>query len=541
MTKGRYYNNRCLIYIVCVILFTACSTTKNLPEDETLYTGIKKMVVENEDKSDAGEATMVEVEAALAYPPNNALLGSSSIRTPFPIKLWIYNDFVNSKTKFGKWIFNHFAATPVYISTVNPELRSKIATNVLHNYGYFNGTVSYSIDKEKNPKKAKVSYLVDMRNPYYIDSVMYVRFSHKADSLIKASYDKRLLRNGENFSVLQLENERTRLSNLFRNNGYYYFRPDFITYLADTIQKPGEVSLKVLPVGGLTANINKQWYIGNLSIYMRNNQQRGAFTDSLQRGALSIYYSGKKIPLRPRVLFNNFRFRKGELYSQENQYYTQQNLTRMGIFSSLDFQYTPRDTTGICDTLDVRINATFDKPLDGQLEFDFTSKSNDQLGPGVSFGVSKHNAFRGGETFSFELDASYEWQTGSSVEGSSSMINSYEFGASVSLDYPRLVIPFMKYRWSRYPSSSQFKLYADQLNRAGFFKLLSFGGNASYAYQPSATSKHTFSPFKLTFNLLQSTTAKFDSITANNEALYSSLKNQFIPAMSYTYTYDDAL
>ena len=539
MMKEIKNHSKELIYAILLIGFTACSTTKNLPVDETLYTGIKKMVVENRDRSDEGDATMVEVEAALAYPPNNALLGSSSIRVPFPYKLWIYNGFVNSRTKLGKWIFNHFAANPVYLSVVNPELRAKIATNVLHNYGYFNGTVSYSVEEEKNPKKAKVNYLINMGKPYYIDSVVYERFPHAADSLIRAAYPDRLIHGGENFSVLRLENERTRLSDLFRNHGYYYYRSDYITYLADTIQKPGEVSLKVVPIGGLTHRINRQWHIGDLSIYMRNNQQRGSYTDSLKREGLAIYYSGKKIPLRPRVLFNNFRFRKGELYSQERQSYTQQNITRMGIFSSLDFQYTPRDTTSVCDTLDVRINATFDKPLDGELEFDFTSKSNDQLGPGVSFGVSKRNAFRGGETFSFKLDASYEWQTGSSVEGSSSMINSYEFGASVSLDYPRLVIPFMKYKWTRYPSSSQFKLYAEQLNRAGYFRLLSFGGNASYAYQPSATSKHSFSPYRLTFNLLQSTTAKFDSITANNKALYSSLKNQFIPAMSYTYTYDD--
>lgn len=540
MMKRRINHSKWLVAIVVAVCLAACSTTKNLPEDETLYTGIKKMVVENRDNSEQGEATMIELEAALAYPPNNALLGSSSIRTPFPYKLWIYNSLVHNKSKFGKWIFTHFAANPVFLSAVNPELRAKIATNVLHNYGYFNGTVNYSIEKMKNPKKAKVNYFVNMGHPYTLDSVMYERFPGPADSLIRANYADRVLRKGENFSVLQLENERTRLSNLFRNHGYYYYRSDYITYLADTLQRPGEVSLKVVPINGLTPNINKQWYVGNLSINMRNNQQRGAYTDSLRRNGLAIYYSGKKIPLRPGVLFNNFRFRKGELFSQERQTYTQQNLNRMGIFSSLEFRYTPRDTTQLCDTLDVHINATFDKPLDGELEFDFTSKSNDQLGPGISFGVSKRNAFRGGETFSFKLDASYEWQTGSSVEGSSSMINSYEFGASVSLDYPRLVIPFVKYRWSRFPSSSQFKLYADQLNRAGYFRLLSFGGNASYAYQPTITSKHTFSPFRLTFNLLQSTTAKFDSITASNSALYASLRNQFIPAMSYTYTYDNA-
>ena len=217
MIKGIYNNSKYLFYTILLICFTACSTTKNLPEDETLYTGIKKMIVENQDKSEEGEATMVEVEAALAYPPNNALLGSSSVRTPFPYKLWIYNDFVNSKTKLGKWIFNHFAATPVYLSTVNPELRAKIATNVLHNYGYFNGAVSYSVEKEKNPKKAKVNYLVNMRNPYYIDSVMYARFPYAADSLIRETYANRLLKDGDNFSVLKLENERARLSNLFRN------------------------------------------------------------------------------------------------------------------------------------------------------------------------------------------------------------------------------------------------------------------------------------------------------------------------------------
>lgn len=539
MRKGMKRLGKHLIGAAMAVGLAACSTTKNLPADETLYTGIRKITVENRDKSEEGEAAMVEVEAALACPPNNALLGSSSVRTPFPYKLWIYNSFVHSKTKLGKWIFNRFAATPVYLSAVNPELRAKIAANVLHNYGYFNGTVTYSVEPEKNRRKAKVDYWVNMRNPYYIDTVMYARFPSAADSLIRATASDRLLRRGEIFNVLQLENERTRLSNLFRNNGYYYYRPDYITYLADTVQTPGRVSLKVVPVGELSPTINRQWHVGNLSIYMRTSQQRN-YTDSLQRQGLSIYYSGKKIPLRPRVLFNNFRFRRGELYSQAKQNYTQQNITRMGIFSSLEFRYTPRDTTATCDTLDVRIHATFDKPLDGELEFDFTSKSNDQLGPGVSFGVSKRNAFRGGETFSFKLDASYEWQTGSSVEGSSSLINSYEFGASASVDYPRLVIPFVKYRWSRYASGSQFKLYANLLNRAGYFKLLSFGGNASYSYQPTATSKHSFSPFKLTFNLLQSTTAKFDSITATNQALYASLRNQFIPAMSYTYTYDDA-
>lgn len=90
-----------------------------------------------------------------------------------------------------------------------------------------------------------------------------------------------------------------------------------------------------------------------------------------------------------------------------------------------------------------------------------------------------------------------------------------------------------------YPSSTVINLYANQLNRAQFFKLLSFGGNAVYSLQTSAVNRHSITPFKLAFNVLQHTTLRFDTIMKKNPALYQSLQNQFIPSINYTYTYDD--
>lgn len=531
-----------LLYILSLsALLAACSTTKNLPSEEVLYTGIKDTEILNKDKSDAGNTTLEEVNAALACAPNNAFLGSSSIRMPFPYKLWIYNKYVNSTSKFGRWVFNKFAATPVFISTVNPELRAKVATNVLHNYGYFQGKVDYEVlPDKKNPKKAKVRYVVDMQKPYFIDTLAYEGFPAQADSIIHAHTRETLLRPGENFNVTQLEAERSRISTLLRNHGYYYYRANYITYLADTIQRPGYASLKMKPVAGLQPQVSRQYTLGDLRLNMYDNQQFRPFEHSITRPGIAINYNGDKIPLRPSVLFDNFRFRPGELYSAQRQQYTQENINSMGLFSSVEFQYTPRDTTGRENVLDLDINTRFDKLLDSELEFDFKSKSNDQLGPGASFAVSKRNAFRGGETFSVQLDGSYEWQTGSSVEGNSSVINSYSYGISASVDYPRLVIPFYKSRWSPFKRTSQFKIYMEKLNRASYYKMLSFGGTASYTIQTSPTSQHTFTPLRLTFNVLQSTTQKFDSIRNANQALYISMQDQFIPAMSYTYTYDDS-
>ena len=195
-----------IIYLFTILLFVSCSTTKNLPEGEVLYTGIKNIEITNEDKSKEGEEALTEIEAALAYPPNNALLGSSSIRIPFPFGLWVYNAFVNKKGKIGKWIFNKLAAKPVFINTVNPEVRTKVAYNLLREYGYFNGSTSYEITPDKkNPKKAKIHYKIEMNNAYTYDSIAYVRLRHRIDTLIQRNIGNRLINNGDNFNVVQLE------------------------------------------------------------------------------------------------------------------------------------------------------------------------------------------------------------------------------------------------------------------------------------------------------------------------------------------------
>ena len=136
-----------------------------------------------------------------------------------------------------------------------------------------------------------------------------------------------------------------------------------------------------------------------------------------------------------------------------------------------------------------------------------------------------------------KLNGSYEWQTG---KASSSLMNSYELGISTSLIFPRVVFPRMGDREYDFPATTTFRLYADQMNRAKYYKLLAFGGNVTYDFQPKSTSRHSITPFRLTFNVLRNPTAAFDTLRAENPALYVSLRDQFIPAMEYTYTYDNA-
>ena len=534
--------NTLLVGMLC-ILMSACSTTKNLPEGETLYTGIDKLEVVNEDKTLAGITALTEVEAALAYAPNNAIFGSSSLRWPVPFGLWVYNGFEKYQDKkgIGRWIFDHLGKSPVLMSSVNGETRAKVATNLLHDYGYFNGSVSYKEVPQKNPKEAKVSYVIDMARPYFLDSIAYLKYPHYADSLIQSTRSLSVLKSEENFSVIKLEEERQRLSNLFRNHGYYYYRPEFTTYRADTLQKSGYVSLQVVPRNGIPAEAKKQYYIGNTSVYLTGYDNEPP-TDTLRLRTMTFYYSGKKPGIRPNALMRNVFFRKGELFSQDRQTFTQEAIARMGVFRYSEFRYEPKDTTANGDTLNVNMYATFDKPYNAELELNMTTKSTDQTGPGAVFKITRNNFQRMGANLSFEVRGSYEWQTNSNVEGNSSKLNSYELGTSLSLDFPRLILPWKDTDLlrSRYQQKTSFKIYGNLLNRARFFNMLSFGGNVTYDFRKSRTWKHTITPFQLTFNTLMSTTERFDSITATNPSLALSLGDQFITSMNYTFTYDNA-
>lgn len=529
-----------LIYLMMcgAVVLASCSSTSNLPEGEVLYTGMKKINYNDPGSGDRFITLQEEVEAALACAPNGALLGSSYYRTPLQVKLWIYNRYANSTGKFGKWMARSFGSEPVLMSNVNPEVRALVAKNLLRNNGYFNASVTPVTIKGKNPKKAKLSYDITLGHLYTLDTLKYLGYPAVQDSMIRATADMRRITAGDAFSVPELDAERTRLSNMFRDNGYYYYRPGYSTFVADSVSHPGEVEVHLQPVGNMPPEADKQWYLGRLRVDMRKSAME-PLTDSISHRMLTVYFNGKRPPIRLRTLLRDIKLRPCQLFSQSKYTESINNVNGMGIFSLSDFTFTPRDTTAACDTLDMTLHCVFDKPYDASLEANYSLKSSDRTGPGLVLGLTKRNAFRGGEKLTLSLKGSYEWQTGRNVSGSSSRINSYEYGADVSVEYPRIEAPFKLFQRRRFYSSptTLFSLSANVLNRAKYFKMLTTTAAVTYKFQTSAQSMHELSPLLLDFNKLQHTTAAFDSVAESNPAIYISMRDQFIPKMKYTYTY----
>ncbi len=542
-----------ILYILLALLFASCSMTKNIPEGDRLFTGLTEISYDEDTTASAHFAnTKAEIDAALATAPNGSLMGSSYYRVPFSFGVSVWNHYQGTESKFGKWMLKSFGKQPVLMSWVNPELRAQVAQSVLRNYGYFNGYVGYEIVPQKNPKTAKIGYQVTAGQLYRLDSVGYFGFPHTADSLIRSTIDEAKIHKGDPFVVSNLEAERQRVSQLLRNNGYYYYQPDYASYLADTTVVPGKAQLRFQLANGIPEAAKHQFNIGRITINMRENFLEEP-TDSFRGRYFTIRFSGKRPPIRPRVLMADLKLRPRQRYSYDNYIQSVNKINAMGLFSMTDFVFTPRDTTLTNlrsatpnDTLDLAINCIFDKPWDFSIETNFNVRTIGRMGPELRLGVTRRNAFRGGEKINVTLHGSYEWST----SGGSSM-NNYEYGTDASIEFPRIIAPFfggnrirrdkngrikLPRRYYTTPTTIA-KLTANVIYRPSYYKMHVNSGEWTYRWQPTEQSRHEFSPLTVKYQYMNSHTTAYDSLVKANPYLKATMQDFFIPEMRYTYTY----
>lgn len=528
-----------------LLLLSSCSMTKNIPEGDQLFVGLKPIVYtgEKEDQYEKHlENTKLEVEAALATEPNGSLFGSSYYTVPWSWHLWVYDHYSGKEGKFAKWMVKNFGRQPVLMSQVNPALRASVAQSVLRNNGYFRSSVDYETVPTKNPKKSRIRYTVSLDTLFTLDSVSYINYPKAMKQLIDSTHEESLIKKDMPFSVANLENERTRVSNLFRNNGYYYYAPSYVTYLADTFAVEAKSQLRFQLVNDLPQEALKKWYIGNIDILFRKSF-REQLTDSLKRRHLTFHYNGKRLPVIPGVILSNLRLRPRQEYSYENYLESASKINATGVFTSTDFLFTPRPDT---DTLDLSINCVFDKPYDFYIEGNAIGRTNGRVGPEVKVGFAKRNLFRGAEKLDLNLHGSYQWQTSADNTG-----GSYQYGADISLEFPRIIAPFynsdhirrnkngtIKRRRRFYAAPTTLaKISTDIIQRPEYYKMHVVSGEWTYRWQPSETSRHEFSPLTLKYQYKNSKTEKYEEIVENNMFLERTMQDYFIPKMRYTYTY----
>lgn len=519
--------------VITVLATAACSTTRRIPADEILYTGVKKIQIETPKGVAQAPGLASDVKDAVNVAPNNSLI-SPYIRYPFPLGLWVYNNWNNPPKGFKHWLYEKLVAEPVLISDVRPEVRTKMIDEILDNNGYFRGAATYELVQGKNKKKASILYKVATGPEYLIDSVQLLpdtcHLNHIIDSITaKSTY----LRAGSRYCTDSLSAERIRIANFVRNRGYYFFKPDYVEYLADSTLAPERIALRMVLASNAPKGSFTQWRTGSITTVINRNRGGGTpDTIETRRGTLVQMMPSR---LRRKLIPECITFREGKIFSVRDMNRTQTYLSRTGIFNNIEINAFP-DTAGGKRVLDVLIDCTFDAPLEASLEVNVTSKSNSYLGPGLSFGVTNKNLFGGGEQLSLNVTGAYEWQTGRDKGGS--IFNSYEVGLNTTLAFPRLLIPGFIPHSRRELNWTRIALNVDLLNRPHYFRMAQFNTSLNYDWRINRNASNTLTPFKLTYTKLMNSTPEFDSIMHENPAIAESFKSQFISQIAYSLVYD---
>lgn len=401
-----------LMTICFFTLVTSCSSTKFIADNEYL---LKRNSVKCADKS----FNTKTLEPYFAQRTNSKWF--SFIKLP----LYIYNISGSDSTRWINRTLRRIGEEPVVYDSILTEKSCMNMISAVKSMGYLNANVTYDV-KKKN-KNASVDYIVSPGQIFTIDSVTYI-IEDKAlkEALNSKILSRNELNRGNTFNIARLDSERKRLSQILLDNGYYKFNKNFIHFVVDTLDKNGKVDIEL-----------------HLTKYRKSNN-----SDEIahkRHYINSITYStatGKRIPLRKRVLINNTSISTGEPFCSTDVQNTYNNFARLQAVRSTNIHFEELPDTNL---LDCDIQVSMRKPNSISFQPEGTNTAGD-FGAAASLTYTNNNLFRGSEVFSIQLRGAYEAIRG--LEGYQNE-NYIEYNIETKLSFPRIIAPFLSNRFRR--------------------------------------------------------------------------------------------
>jgi outer membrane protein insertion porin family len=516
------------LIIIGGILISGCSTSKNIPENDALYTGAKIEIVETQLPSKDKKNVLSELKTLPVPKPNKKIVW-------MPFKLWIYN--LGSTKGLGKWIRNKFGEPPVLLSQVNENLNSQILDNYLENRGFFQVKVENEVIKKG--KKASIKYDIFTGPEYRIKNIAFPKDSGQLADAIRATQGETLLKPGTPFNLNAIIGERTRINTVLKDRGYYFFNDDYLLLESDTTTGLHEVDM-YLTIKKITPQEAKHPYqIKSVVIYpnyqLSNNKQEIDST-SVKVGERFVIIDSAQI-FKPIVFESAMQFRPGDWYSRKNHNATLSRLISLGAFKFVKNRFETVQDSNVLK-LNTYYYLTPMPRKSFRIELLGTSKTNNLVGSQVTVGWRHRNAFRAAEQFNINVFAGIELQ----INGNFANTNTYRIGGEASLSVPRFMVPFFQLKGAgEFVPRTNMLLGYEQLNRNTLYTLNSFKAQYGYSWKENKRKEHQLNPISVNYvNPVNITQLYKDSIL-RNPTLARITDRQFIIGSTYNYNYNQLL
>lgn len=521
--KRSFYGH--LLWVI-VLLSWACTGTKKLGSGEFLYTGAE-LRLQSEEKIPSKNQLTNELTQLFKPDPNGTLFGMRP-------KVWIYQHTQDSTPNKGlkSWINNKIGEAPVLLQEVNPRRVQRQLDSKLFNLGYFNARVDYNINR--NNKTANITYSAELEEPYRIDTLV---FPDSTKGIIQKEIsrirEESLIEPNSLYNAETLIKERDRIDNYLKNQGFYYFAPEYLIYEVDTTIKERKVNL-FLKVNETTPDEAITRFVTN-PVTVNPNYALSVDSAEVNHDTLKIKdyrYILTDRNFNPEVIVNSVFLRPDSVYSQFAHQQTLNRLMGLGVFQFVNIRFQKQGD----DQLHTTVQLTPLKRKSIRLEAQAVAKSNNYVGPNLSASFRNRNFMGGAELFELKINSGYEVNFGQEQQG----LNSYEIGLESNLYVPRFIVPFFDLvnKSSYYVPKTRFRFEYRHLNRLQFFKSNSFNFSLGYIWNETKAKRHELYPLDINYFQLSDTSGTFSDRLNNSEYLQRSFEEQFILSTNYSYIYN---
>ena len=514
-----------------LLLLASCSGLKYVPEGQKLYTG-SKVIIKSPQKLPNQAALQTELTSVIAPKPNSSILGQRP-------KLYFWHLGVGKKKGLGKFFADKLGEAPVLLKDVKISATEGLITNRLYNNGFFKGTVAHEVRTKANT--AQVDYTATTGKVYTIKEIHFPEGDTTVNAAVRAAQPGTLLKVGDAYNLSALTNERVRIDNVLKNEGYFYFAPDYILYQVDsTLHDQVNVYLRVK--GSAPVKALRPYWLD--AVKLNTNY---ILTDTTTRPPILfrkyLYYPDEKVFKASAITRATFLY-PDSLYRRHRRDQTISRLMSLNTFKFVEIRLKPSlagDSAGRA-RLDADVLMTQLKKKSLRADLQLVSKSNGFTGPGLTVSFRNRSALRGGEQLLVNAVASTETQTQTQSGSSGVGLTSYELGVNAQLLIPRLVVPDLPLLDVHLPNSdfqprttvgAGFRL----VTRAGYFTQNFFNLNYGYSFKTKITNEQQITPIDITY-VQFAPTDTFTRILDKRPFLRSAFQQQFILASSYRYTYN---
>ena len=534
-------NFRLVLYgllLVLAIGSNSCSVTKHLPEGKLLMLR-NKLDVKNIKELEERERLRDDLTQITAPKPNKRLLGF------MPIRLWFYVAANKGKeNKFNWWIKNKVGEAPVLLDSSVIKKTEMLMENYLWNYGYFNNDVTFEV-KEKR-KRATVTYKVEPGPMWKIGTVRFPMGGTVSEGITRVKMGNTLLKRGNRFDVTALKAERVRIETDLRNNGFFFFNKEYITFDLDTHVNEHSVDVKIKLNQPSDSADHKPFRMNRVLVFTNFEQGSALMSDSKYdtTALMEFRFIQQREILKKRVLREAIFFREGELFTQEAYSRSMRRLNELGTFKfvSIEMQRSRRDT----NLLNAFVYLTPAKRQTITGGFNINHNFEGLTGFGFTGGYRNRNLAKGADQLI--IDVGINFQLNFSKNRSQNFVNDYlntvDFSVDATYYLNRFLLPFKTKTYAntnpktRLNARYSYEIRRDFPSNYPLYNAHNIAVTYGYEWSEKRYVRHYYNPSFLNFYFINKEDS-FISFLSKRPALERSYQEQIIWGGNYTFTFSN--